>query len=325
MLIARRFFHLPRPHLRHHHHHNHNHNHHHHHRHRRQLVYPNSTPHAPRPHSTMATPSEPSTKRQRTTRSGSTPAYELLYHPVLPGRGEYVRLVFEATRTPYTDVANASPTGYDAVAALCQSDTAGWDGDGNPPVFAPPALRVKGAGAEDGSDLLMYQTANILGYLGWATGMVDQGDEVARAWVAELVMTALDWNDEAHDTHHPITSMDYYEDQKPEALRAATAFRVHRLPKRLGYFSRVLSHAQPYLALNRLTPADTTLFQVMDGTMHAFPKEMAARRAEFPAVFAHHERIREEDGIKEYLASGRRLAYGDGIYRHYPELDRQEE
>ena len=30
---------------------------------------------------------------------------------------------------------------------------------------------------------------------------------------------------EAHDTHHPVALMDYYDDQKPEAARAAKQFR----------------------------------------------------------------------------------------------------
>lgn len=39
------------------------------------------------------------------------PHYELLYHPGIPGRGEFIRLALEATHTPYTDVANASDEG----------------------------------------------------------------------------------------------------------------------------------------------------------------------------------------------------------------------
>ena len=56
----------------------------------------------------------------------------------------------------------------------------------------------------------------------------------------------------------------------------------------------------------------------------AFPKEMAAREKEFPLIFGTFvPSFKSEKGIKEYLASDRRQKYSMGIYRHYPELDRQ--
>jgi glutathione S-transferase len=56
----------------------------------------------------------------------------------------------------------------------------------------------------------------------------------------------------------------------------------------------------------------------------AFPKELAARESEFPLIFSiFYPSFKEEKGIKEYLSSERRLAYSNGIFRHYPELDRQ--
>ena len=56
----------------------------------------------------------------------------------------------------------------------------------------------------------------------------------------------------------------------------------------------------------------------------AFPQEMAARQKEFPLVMeTFYPGFREENGIKDYLASSRRQKYSQGIYRHYPELDRQ--
>jgi glutathione S-transferase len=33
--------------------------------------------------------------------------------------------------------------------------------------------------------------------------------------------------------------------------------------------------------------------------------------------------IKEEKGLKEYMASGRRLEFSMGLFRNYPELDRQ--
>ena len=56
----------------------------------------------------------------------------------------------------------------------------------------------------------------------------------------------------------------------------------------------------------------------------AFPKEIEARQDEFPLVFrTFYPGIKEEKGIKEYLSSERRLPYSMGIFRNYPELDRE--
>jgi glutathione S-transferase len=39
------------------------------------------------------------------------PAYELLYWPGMPGRGEFIRLAFEAAGVSYKDPANESEGG----------------------------------------------------------------------------------------------------------------------------------------------------------------------------------------------------------------------
>lgn len=58
--------------------------------------------------------------------------------------------------------------------------------------------------------------------------------------------------------------------------------------------------------------------------LFAYPKELEARRADYPLLFdTFYPSFKEEKGIKEYLASDRRLPYSMGLFRHYPELDRQ--
>lgn len=154
--------------------------------------------------------------------ASSPPNYTLLYHPSIPGRGEFIRLLFEATGTPYADPANSDPptetgpNGYGAVQASFAPSHTG-DSDGNPPAFAPPALRVTGAG-RGGKDLVMHQTANILMFLGERLGLVGGGGEEEEGgcdkWVVgQVAMTALDCSNECHDTHHPVAVMKYYEGQ----------------------------------------------------------------------------------------------------------------
>lgn len=57
---------------------------------------------------------------------------------------------------------------------------------------------------------------------------------------------------------------------------------------------------------------------------YAFPKEMAhvKESGKYPLVFeTFYPGIKEK--LAEYLGSDRRLKYSMGLYRHYPELDRQ--
>ena len=140
--------------------------------------------------------SAPASKKQRTT-----PQYELLYWPGLPGRGEFVRLPLEAAGVAYSDVCNEQKEGINQLLKLIDSKSEG--DSSNPPNFAPPVLRIPGA-AKDGSALMIHQTPAILTYLAPQIGMVPKDDEGGVAHVAQMALTALDMNNEAHDTHHPV-------------------------------------------------------------------------------------------------------------------------
>jgi len=258
--------------------------------------------------------SEPSSKKARTTLS-----YTLVYWPGMPGRGEFVRLALEATATPYTDLCNGSKPDAGPVFAALKADT--------DPIFAPPILKVAGEG-KDGAELVLYQTPNILLYLGEKLGLVGS-DETDKWAVNAYALTALDLNNEAHDTHHPIANMLYYEDQKDEALKKAKDFREVRIPKFFSFFERVLKYNEStgqgkYLVGGKLTYADTTVWHVLNGVQFAFPKEVEARKTDYPLLFGtFYPAVEEQEHLKEYLASERRLPYSQGIFRHYPELDRQ--
>jgi glutathione S-transferase len=128
---------------------------------------------------------------------------------------------------------------------------------------------------------------------------------------------------EIHDTHHPIGSGLYYEDQKKEARRRAADFRKSRVPKYLGYFERVLAGSGGnFLAGRRLTYADLSLFQVVAGLRYAFPKAMKRAEKKAPRVVALHDRVAARPRIAGYLGSPRRIAFNQmGIFRHYKELD----
>eukprot|EP00271_Cylindrocystis_brebissonii_P001993 TRINITY_DN12345_c0_g1_i1.p1 TRINITY_DN12345_c0_g1~~TRINITY_DN12345_c0_g1_i1.p1 ORF type:complete len:273 (+),score=42.66 TRINITY_DN12345_c0_g1_i1:109-927(+) len=267
---------------------------------------------------------EGSSKRPRKT--SSTDPYELLYWPVIPGRGEFIRVVFEATETPYIDVGNATKNGIQSIVPLIKplpenGDSAAQD-EYNPPPLAPPILRH--------GSLLLSQTPNILLYLGPRLGLVPdlEHNPDALYHVNALTLTALDGlSNEVHETHHPIATSQYYEHQKPEAVKRATDYRKNRLPKYLAHFERILgsksSGGGGWLYGGQMSYADLVLFQGIDGVSFAFPKTVAElkKNGSYEKVFALYERVKALDNIKKYLSSERRQPYSEGIWRHYPELE----
>ena len=150
--------------------------------------------------------------------------YQLFYWPEIQGRGEFVRLALEDAGVAYDDVAR-KPGGMDRMMAMMTGTR-----EKHPP-FAPPFLKA--------GKLVIAQVANILFYLGPRLKLAPR-DEAARLWLNQLQLTVTDFVKEIHDTHHPVGSGLYYEDQKPEAKRFTAHFLDERVPKYLGCFETVL-------------------------------------------------------------------------------------
>ncbi len=234
--------------------------------------------------------------------------YELYYWPTIQGRGEFVRLALEESGASYVDVARQSKAGVSTMMKMMQAET------GTPP-FAPPFLK---AGA-----LVIGQTANILLYLGDRHGLAPK-TESGRLWVHQLQLTIADLVQEVHDTHHPIGTSLYYEDQKSAAKLRAAEFRKERVPKYCGYFERLMvGSGGPFVTGRKLTYADLSLFQIIEGLRYAFPKHMKKFERKIPALVGLHDRVAARPNIAAYLASDRRIPFNeDGIFRHYKALDK---
>lgn len=239
--------------------------------------------------------------------------YELHYWPGIQGRGEFVRLALEAAGVPYVDVARGDESAGQGVPALLHYLN---DGSVARPPLACPVL-------VDGKHVI-GQTAAILLYLGPRLKLVG-ASEADRLWTHQIQLTIADAVDQAHNTHHPVGSSLYYEDQKPEALRAAQEFRSQRIPKFLGWLEAILARnpkGSQHLVGARLSYADPSLFQLVEGLLYAFPK--ATRRAlkKTPLVLALRDRVAGHRRVSVYLRSERRIPFNeDGIFRRYPELD----
>ena len=239
--------------------------------------------------------------------------YELHYWPTIPGRGEFVRLALEAAGAAYVDVARGDPATGQGLPAMMQ--VMGDRHQPHPP-FAPPVLK-------DGA-LLIGQTATILQHLGPTLKLVGRSD-AARVWTQQIQLTIADMVTEAHDTHHPVATSLFYEDQQPEALRRATAFCRERLPKYLQWFEAIIARnpaGSRHLVGGKLSYADLSLFQLVEGLRHAFPRATQAVLAATPGVVALHGRVAALPRVKAYLRSDRRIPFNQqGIFRQYPELD----
>ena len=214
--------------------------------------------------------------------------YALYYWPEIQGRGEFVRLALEDAGASYRDV-------WRQPERMAPS----------PRAFAVPYLKA--------GKLIIAQTANILLYLGPRHGLAPK-NEPARLRLHGQQLTIADWLAEVHDTHHPIASSLYYEDQKREAKRRTRIFLAERLPKFMRFFER---EAEPQFSYVHLS-----LFQMIEGLRYAFPRAMKRIERKFPAMVKLHARVGARPRISSYLSSKRRIAFNQqGIFRHYPELD----
>jgi glutathione S-transferase len=233
--------------------------------------------------------------------------YKLYYWPSIQGRGEFVRLALEDAGADYVDVARR-PRGMAAMTRLLESRSA------RQPPFAPPFLKA--------GKLLIAQTANILLFLGPRLGLAPK-NEAGRLWAHQLQLTISDWLAEIHDTHHPISSSLYYEEQQIEAERRAAIFTAERLPKFLDYFEETLKrNGGRHFVGKAVSYVDLSMFQMIEGLRYAFPRAMAKQELNHSRLVRLRDRVAARPRLQAYLSSDRRLPFNQqDLFRRYPELD----
>jgi glutathione S-transferase len=239
-----------------------------------------------------------------------TEEYQLYYWPMIQGRGEFVRLLLEDTDQPYRDVARMDPAQGGGIPAMKRLLT---DMDYG---FAPPVLKA--------GDLLLSQTILICQFLARLHDRMPAGEQ--EQWRAgHLALTAYDFAVETHNVHHPLGPSLYYEQQRDEAQRAASAFLEHRLPKFLGFYDSCLqSNAErgPWLIGSQLSYPDLWLFQILEGLCFSFPNAMRRCLRVYPRLGEFRDAVRLRPRLGAYLSSERRIPFNElGLFRHYPELD----
>ena len=237
--------------------------------------------------------------------------YELFYWPTIQGRGEFVRLAFEDVGADYVDVAREADSEGRGVAAMMRLLN---DATLARPPFAPPFVRVE--------DQILSHTANILFVLAPRLGLVSEVER-DRYWAHQLQLSVTDFIKEVHNTHHPIGSRLYYDEQKVEAKRYTREFKAHRLSKYLAYFERVLkANGGEHMVGGAHSYVDLSMFQLVEGLRYAFPRAMAAFEPKCERLIDLHDRVAKRPNIARYLVSPRRLPFNEqGIFRRYDELD----
>lgn len=241
----------------------------------------------------------------------STP-WKLYYWPMLPGRGEFIRLAFEAAGATYVDVARLPESdggGVPAVVRMMRNAEHGRYAG-----YAAPFVERDG--------VVLSQVANILHTIAPGLGLAPASDR-DRSHALQLQLTLADVTTEVHDTHHPVSSALYYEDQIDAAKQAAACFVRDRLPKLLGYFEQVLSAGDgPWFFDETLTYVDLSMAHVLGGIVHAFPTATEAVLATTPTLVAHRARVDALPAVAAYRASDRCMPFNEhGVFRYYEALE----
>jgi glutathione S-transferase len=108
-------------------------------------------------------------------------------------------------------------------------------------------------------------------------------------------------------------------------LRRAQSFCGTRLPLFMQWFERIVQRnpAGPrHLVGGKLSYADLSLFQLVEGLRYAFPQATERALAKAPGVVQLHDRVAALPKVAAYLKSERRIPFNEqGIFRRYPELD----
>jgi glutathione S-transferase len=176
---------------------------------------------------------------------------------------------------------------------------------------------------KDGA-LVVGQTSAILLYLAPTLKLVGRSEQL-RIWTHQIQLTIDDAVTEAHDTHHSVGSGLNDEDPLPEAVRRADEFCRIRMPQYLRWFEHIIvrNPAGPrQLAGGKLSYADLSLFQLIEGLRYAFPNAASKALAKTPEIVQLHDRVAALPKLVAYLRSERHIPFNEqGIFRRYPELD----
>ena len=231
--------------------------------------------------------------------------YDLWYWDGIPGRGEFVRLALEAGGIPYRECAREP----DADESTLVEDLSA---PRKHPPFAPPYL-VAGK-------MTLGQTANILLFLGEKHGlapesveapMVNQLQSPSRTWWPKRTTRII---------RSPPASITKTRRKRRPGARAASA--KSGCPSSWDMSSGCWRGRGPGWRAARAGLMSTCPCSIWS-TGRFTPSRSAwpPLAATYPNVMALHARVAGLAELQPYFGSGRRLPFGEGIFRRYRELD----
>lgn len=204
------------------------------------------------------------------------------------GRGEYIRLMFEAAEVPYEEVG-------DAEHILKLMDRNGR-GEAPFPAFAPPMISGPGG-------VFLSQTPVCMARLGKAFGLFPQNEE-DEFKALQIVLSVADYHGEGRSSFHPVDNTASYLTQVEEAKITTAKFAEGRMKTWLHHFEHLLSVSKSsYFVGSSMTYVDIAVFYALWATETQFPIEWGA--LDIPSLKAFKQRIASYRPIAAYLKSGR--------------------
>lgn len=186
--------------------------------------------------------------------------FRLFYWPGFPGRGEFPRLLFAETATPYEDV--YAKLSFEKAKADCY---------GNPNRFAVPAIEsLDHVDPDTGESLVISQTAVIMQYLASRCGeqRLLPENETQQLRAAVLMSDVVDVMEEGCKSWHAVNYNAGYAEQAEATQPFIDQFVSSRLPKWLAHFHRALLRNKSksgFFVGQRISYADLAIFHVLDG------------------------------------------------------------
>ncbi|KAK3610950.1 hypothetical protein CHS0354_038999 [Potamilus streckersoni] len=221
--------------------------------------------------------------------------WELYYWPGFPGRGEFVRLVFEEAGVKFRDMRDMVGVGGISRLVL-EGELGGF------PVLAPPVIK-KGK-------FQMSQTPAICRYLGKEFGLYPENAE-DEAHADQVNLTIHDYIAEGRLAFHGMNHTASYYTQKEETKPYIERFVKDRLPRFLKHFETLLvakNGGKDFLFGDKLTYVDLALLHVLRATEAQFHE--AWLEADYiPALKAFKDRLSARPRLAAYFESKRCLPF----------------
>lgn len=214
------------------------------------------------------------------------------------GRGEFIRLMFEVTGTPFIE------KGKDDFKNVLNMIHRSGQNQGLP-LFAPPIIK-KG-------EFTLYQTPTIMRYLGKKLGLYPKTEE-HEAHADALMSFVTDVVAEGRLVFHARCFTESFFTQQEETAGHIKWYNDTRLPQFLNYLEAYLAfnlktHPEGYFVGDCLTYADIAVFHMLMAAESQFPVGWTEITLKTPCLLAFKEKIASIPRIQEYLASDRRGAF----------------